>query len=187
MRVILDRQHLGKPSKPNDHGAVNGELRETDLTSAYIEHARDAILEAGGTVYTITDGEYGDRHKRAVAWAKQGSGPCAYVACHINAGGGKYALTEHDARSAGGKSLAWSVVTETAKMAGIVGGKVVALKDGERGLVCIDGIYAGPAGMSGIIYEPGFIDFAGHADLWTPAGLRLVGQALAKGVMAWAS
>lgn len=185
MRAILDRQHLGKPSKPGDHGAVHGALRETDLTEGYIAAAAETLRAAGVEVLVLTEGEYADRHRQAIAWARTLAERCAYVACHVNAGGGRYALAEYDGRSKAGAKLAAALSDACASLPGISAGKVVPLAAGERGWICIDGIYAGPGQLSGAIFEPGFIDAPAHAALWTSEGLRLVGQTLAAGVLAW--
>ena len=83
MRAILARQHLGKPSKPGDHGAVHGNLRETDLTDGYIAAATEALRAAGVEVLVLTEGEYGDRHRRAIAWARTSPKMLDVLAHHI--------------------------------------------------------------------------------------------------------
>ena len=40
--------------------------------------------------------------------------------------------------------------------------------------------------ISGVCFEPFFIDSPAHAQLLTDDGLRLIGQALAVGCMSWA-
>lgn len=34
----------------------------------------------------------------------------------------------------------------------------------------------------GLVYEPGYLDYAGHAALWTKEGLIRVGESLARGL-----
>ena len=188
MLVLLDRQHLGKPSKPGDHGAVHGALRETDLTDGYIAAASAALRARGHVVAVLTEGEYGQRHAEAIARAKAHPGmAAAYLACHVNAGGGTYALVEHDARSAGGKRLADALAAGFAVLPGVSRGKVIALHAGECGWVCLDGIYAGPSTLSAALLEPGFIDVPAHAGLWTAAGLERVGAAISRACERWAS
>jgi len=45
----------------------------------------------------------------------------------------------------------------------------------------IDRMYSSETAC-GLCYEPGFIDTAAHAQMWTPEGLRRVGVALAEGL-----
>lgn len=186
MLVVLDRQHLGKPSKPGDHGAIYGALRETDLTDGYIAAARASLERHGHDVQVLAEGEYGPRQRSAVALARLRRDRVAYVACHVNAGGGTYALAEYDERSEGGCELAHAVAALKQRgLPGITAQRTAPLGPGSRGWVCIAGIYAGPPNLSGVIFEPGFIDAPSHAPLWTAAGLVQVGEALAAGCMAW--
>lgn len=188
MIAILDRQHLGKPSKPGDHGAVHGALRETDLTDAYIAAAADALRRHGHTVEVLVEGEYGTRHHRAREIARGAPKTrCAYVACHVNAGGGTYGLVEYDARSTRGAQLADELAHGLRALPGVTTSRTKGLGAGERGWVCIDGIYAGPANLAGVIFEPGFIDAGGHAGLWTAEGLTRIGTALALACEGWAA
>lgn len=181
MRVILDRQHRGRASKPKDAGtAFNGNV-EADLVERYIAVAVQELRRLGHRVDVMLDGEYGQRHVAAIAIAKVSAEPVLYVACHVNAGGGRYALVEHDARSKGGAAAAAVVAREFASRLTpeVNTGKVVALSAADRGFSCIDGIYAGPANLSAVLFEPGFIDSSQHAGLWTTAGLSRIGVALA--------
>ena len=183
MIIICDRQHLGKPSNPGDHGATHGALRETDLTDAYIAIAAADLRAAGHTVYVLTTGEYGERQKQANAIAVAApTERVYYVACHINAGGGSYGLVEYDGRSAGGARLAAGLALGLGQLPELSAHKTTALQNGERGWVCIAGIYTGPGNIAGAIYEPGFIDPAANAALWTADGLARVGHALASGL-----
>lgn len=180
-RVILDRQHLGKPSNPGDHGATYGALRETDLTEAYIASAV-ASLEAAGIGSTVlVEGEYADRQRQAIGIAKAEAGRVLYVACHVNAGGGDYGLVEYDARSIGGAQAADALAALLPTLPGVSRGRTKGLASNERGFICLGGVYAGPANLCGVIFEPGFIDATAHAGLWTPDGLARVGSALAAG------
>lgn len=183
MPVILDRQHRGRASKPKDAGAAFGGLVEADLVERYIAVAAAELRRLGHRVELLVDGEYGDRHRRANELARSSAERSAYVACHVNAGGGRYALVEHDARSKGGKAAAVVVADELTRLLApeVNGGKVVPLDAGTRGFSCIDGIYAGPGQLCAVLFEPGFIDTPSHAALWTTAGLSRVGLALAAG------
>ena len=185
--IILDRQHRGRASKPKDAGAAFKGYVEADLVERYIAVATQELKRLGHRVEVLLSGEYGSRHVEAIALAKASKERCLYVACHVNAGGGRYALVEHDSRSKGGAAAAAIVAREFAlRLAPEVNtGKVVALGSADRGFACIDGIYAGPANLSAVLFEPGFIDSSQHAGLWTTAGLSRIGVALAAGCDAW--
>lgn len=186
MIILLDRQHAGKPDK-QDHGAVHGELVETDLTLAYGNHLVTYLRERGHTVICYGwpgfVGSYAQRQAMAVEVAK--AHPlerCIYVALHVNAGGGTYALVEYDARSAGGAKVARALAASLDGLAEVTAGKVEAMDSGTRGFVCLAGIYAGPSNLCGVLVEPGFIDSDAHASLWTAEGLARVAGALGVGL-----
>jgi len=193
--VILDRQHHGKPNR-DDRGArteIDGAtVWEVDLTAAYIENATALLTSEGHTVHLLDSGWYGERHERAGEIARENPDQLvAYAACHVNAGGGSYALVLHDQRSRGGQALAESI----ADTLGSVGAPNIdrsIVRSTERGgtwgraHTTIAGIWDAPGNCSGVCFEPMFIDSAGHRDLLTPEGLRVIGHALAVGCMQWA-
>jgi N-acetylmuramoyl-L-alanine amidase len=186
MLVILDRQHGDRRNgRPFDPGATFGPLRETDLCDAYIAVAAEVLRSRGHEVETFTTGPYDLRHSRAVSLARGFGVRVAYVACHVNAGGGSYALVEYDARSRGGTALAEALAEKLGTLPEVTAGKTKALSPGARGFVCIDGIYSGPANIAAALVEPGFVDTEAHAELWTPAGLQRIGTAIALAVEAW--
>jgi hypothetical protein len=191
--VILDRQHAGKPGK-NDRGAsveLDGRtVYEVDLTRAYIEAATDLLNAEGHAVYVLEDGWYSARHARACEIARENPDErIAYVACHINAGGGSYGLVLHDARSRGGHALAEAVADALGTDNAALDRTLVRAADHEgswaRAMTTIKGIYSGPGNLSGICYEPFFIDSKRNQALMTADGLRAVGRALAVGCMQW--
>lgn len=185
MLVILDRGHGQKAhGAPFDPGAMANGLREVDLTAAYIGHAEVRLRALGHRVEVLDSGTYDQRHARAIAWA-DGAGRALYVQCHINAGGGSYALVEHDARSKAGRRASDALGVSLADLPGVSSVKVRGLTASERGWTCIDDIYAAPS-MCGLIYEPGFIDAPAHASLWTADGLARIGAALAEGIARYA-
>lgn len=186
MLIVLDRGHGDKGAGKLDPGVVAGGLREIDLTGAYISHATDILRAAGHQVVTLDSGTYDARHRLAMDLSSRSPGRALYVQCHVNAGGGRYAAAEHDARSTAGRRAAAALMDATDDLEEIRGTHVWALQAGDRGWVCIDDIYAAPR-MCGVIFEPGFIDAPQHAPLWTPPGLRRVGAALALGVQRYAS
>jgi hypothetical protein len=216
MLLILDVQHTGRASRPGDMGAaydldsdgVAGEQgeREVDLVRGYVAAAQERATELGWTVHVLDTGEYSERHQRAAELAR-GSTKAAYFACHVNAGKGSYALVRPDYRSTGGAILGGAVASALSMLrpeitrarveplypdayAALTRGRAVDTAAGAawwtRGWSCIAGIYAGPATLSGVLVEPGFIDWSGHRALWTPEGLVRVGRALVDGVRRWA-
>ncbi len=184
MRVILDRGHGQKArGAAFDPGVTLGTLREVDLSAAYIAEAQTRLLAAGHAVDLLNHGTYDARHATAVALAAQSPTEQAlYVQCHVNAGGGKYGLVEHDARSATGRKAALSLADALDELPEVPRVRVLALHPADRGWVCIDDIHASP-NLCAALYEPFFIDASSHAALRTSEGLRRVGAALAEGVL----
>jgi hypothetical protein len=195
MRVIFDVQHTGRPSRPGDMGAAydldgdgvrneEGE-REVDMTRAYVA-AAVAVLACSGVPADVLDsGEYGERHRRADNIARGVNGPVVYVACHVNAGGGRYGLVLRDARSSGGEALARTLAVELRRLPELGDTRASTLSANDRGWACIDGIWQGPANLCGVLLEPFFLDSATHRALTKPAGLARVGGAIAAGCLAF--
>jgi len=180
--VVLDRGHGQKPDR-FDPGVTLGKLREIDLATAYITHAAGLLTAAGHTVHLLHSGSYDARHREALRLV--GSERGLYVQCHLNAGKGTYGLVMHDGRSSEGKHAAECFAATLGAMPEISRREVWPLTRDSRGWACIDGIWPAPR-MCGLVFEPGFIDAPAHVELWTPAGLRRVGEALAAGVRAFA-
>lgn len=200
LHVFLDRQHYGKP-RPNhtDRGVPvdrdgdgKVETHEADLTPRYIAAAKAHLEAAGHTVTLVDTGTYSDRHAAVCNLARalpNAQRPAAYVACHLNAGGGSYGLIVPDARSKGGKAVAEQVKQSlrgsfsSAELADV---KVFHGQSGDwtsNAWNTIKGIWAGPSWLSGICYEPVFVDT--HRALLSDANLDRIGVALANGLMAW--
>lgn len=205
LMVIFDRQHAGKvgrgpgEARSEDLGALmRGSTRDTmeaDLTPFYIAAAR-AHLESAGTAVRIidplTDGprlSYGARQERAKWWAKQHPDhELVYLACHLNAGGGDYAITGHDPRSASGRAVAQFIALQLATLPPVSRSRVEALRDAwARGLPCIEGVYSGPGNVRGVLLEPLFVDHREHVKFIEAGGLTQVGNAIADGLLAWAA
>ena len=199
MIVIFDRQHYGKPNQ-NDLGAgvdldgdgtVETAEREANLTPLYYLPAKAALEALGHTVYVLDSGWYSDRHERANQIARDNPDEwVAYLACHINAGGGDYAVMINDARSGNGKRLAEALAQSIsdAKLAGISRSLVrgaSADNDWSRAYTTIKGIYSGPGNISGVCVEPFFIDRPEHQWLASAQGGRAIADALVAGLVAW--
>ena len=188
LRVVLDVGHtLASGGRPP---ARHGDLLEHRLAMAYAVHAFEALEQAGAAVGLVAAGRYRTRQDLGTQIAD------AYIACHINAGGGTYGLCLYDQRSRQGRALAERVassmslawVPRTISSAR----HAAAMPEDDRGvrhwtanaLELIKHVYPGRA--CGLVYEPGFLDNPDHQLLWTPDGLREVGHVLARGVLAWA-
>jgi len=198
--ALFDIQHVGRPSRPGDLGAacdldgdgvVEPDEREVALVRQYVAEARTRLEAAGVRVVVLEHGEYRERHAQAGEEAR-GARRAAYVACHVNAGGGDYGLVVFDGRSVLGRALADRlcealVMRCRPPLTRAVTSWTASASDASpypRAWSCIQGIYRGPAGLSGCLYEPFFLDRPDHAALATEDGLRRVGAALAAGVLA---
>ncbi len=202
--LIWDRQHAGKRSRPSDMGAaadVDGDgriatwEREAELTPRYIQ---PGIVEAEvwGLESKLIDplgaglqADYPQRHREAVSLA-QGRPRAAYLACHLNAGGGDYALVGHVPRSTLGRALAEAIATELELSIPVISRCRVEALEGRwaRGLPTIRGALApGLPGLAGVLLEPLFLDAPEHQAYIHEGGLTAVGQAIARGVRRWAN
>jgi len=198
MIVIFDRQHYGKPGKSDlgagydldQDGNVELQEREANLTPLYIDPARKMLEGLGHTVHVLDAGWYSERHKQANAIAAATEEPVAYLACHINAGRGDYAVMIHDERSAGGKQLANNLTAalfdhNPPGIRRFLVRGASASNAWRRGFSTIRGIYAGPANISGVCVEPYFIDHPGHRVLASPEGGSALAEALVDGLIQW--
>ncbi len=219
--VVLDIQHAGEPSRRDlgashdldGDGIVEECEHEARLTPIYAAAAQQVLEAAGHTVVIETAGTYASRHKRTIAAAKKAGTPAAYVACHLNAGGGDYGLVCWDYRSECGAKMAKLVgaaltlefssdelrrVYPAEKSACAPSKKPGALSeawkwemlpkyDGSvfwpRPYATISGIYRGPATLSAICFEPVFMDT--HGALLDGRGLFRMGSALGLGLLQW--
>jgi hypothetical protein len=201
MFVIFDRQHYGKPGKSDlgagydldQDGDVAAQEREANLTPLYIEPAKKLLEGLGHTAYVFDSGWYSERHAKANALAAHfPNDRVAYLACHVNAGRGDYAVMIHDERSGGGKGLAAALsgAVSDRNLPGIRRSLVRAASAGndwKRGYTTIKGIYSGPANISGVCVEPYFIDREEHRYLTTVQGGREIAEALVDGLVRWSA
>lgn len=200
MIIILDRQHIGKPNRHDlgagvdldGDGEISPDEREANLTPYYIDAAAEYATARGHSVYIIETGHYTDRHRRACDIARSSPDQkVAYAAAHLNCGGGSYGVILHDQRSRGGLALASAVAENLGSAADQWLSRSLVKPCSPQGswsraFGTIGGIYAGPAWLSGICFEPCFMDYEGHRELLTPQGLALIGRALAQGCIDWA-
>ena len=199
MIVIFDRQHYGKPGRSDmgagydidADGVVEDQEREANLTMRYIEPAIEALKLKGSEVHLLDSGWYPDRHTMANNIARQNPGEkVAYLACHVNAGKGDYMVCIHDSRSMNGRDLATSIAQTAAyrRMPDVrrfLTRAANATNDWRRGYSTIKGIYLGPSNISGICFEPYFLDSTEHSYLSTHEGGEIIAEALAHGIERW--
>ncbi len=177
MLVILDLQHIGKPGKKDLGGAhdldgdglVEQGENEADLTPIYVEAAVETLQAQGIHTEVLSKGSYAERWKQAAKLANVVNGPVAYVACHLNMGEGDYGLVCFDDRSAGGARMAREIGAELTQafsrpeLRRVISDPRAATSNFPRALNTIKGIYKGPANLSGVCFEPLFLD--SHATL----------------------
>lgn len=189
LTVAVDVQHLYRPSKPNDQGALftgpdGGKTSEAQLSTVYAGALCEWFRARGATVITndrtagVLVGEYWTRNHQAAAL-----GASVYLACHVNAGGGRYAMVEHMRGSPGG-ALGLAIVAMLSSLVPeLTGNKVKPLARGERGAVCIQGF---PGDLGGaVLLEPFFGDYPAHRPLWSALRLAGIAGAIGEGVARW--
>jgi len=186
--VILDRQHIGKPNKPDDLGAYSelSQEYEAHMVGRYLLETEWTLRKLGHRVVVLSDGHYNNRHKRANEFFAREAGACIYLAGHLNAGGGNYSAIFHDHRSAMGAAAALYIKDALGKIDGLESSKTLQAQPSDwtsNAFHTIDGIYAGRG--CGLCLEPFFIDAKQHSHLMADEGLEQVGNAIAVGVDAW--
>ncbi len=194
--VYLDRQHSGKPGRPNDRGAavdldgdgkIQRDEQEAALTARYLLACELALLEMGHTVIPISDGTYNERHRRVNRYAgtfKAGR-PQLYLAAHLNAGGGDYGMIGTDYRSRSGSELASRIARQLRQVAPELNGVKCVEARPDNWTRNMFATISGVTQPIGVCLEPCFLDQPSHADLLTAAGLSTIGRAIAAGVDAF--
>lgn len=190
LRVAVDVQHLYRPHLPNDQGSVyrltdGSTVTEGHAATMYAEAIAAHLRAAGAAVLTNPDlsGYYSARQRHASEW-----GAHLYLACHVNAGGGAYALIEHMPVEAmpGLAALDTSDLARriglglSDQVAGIIGWRQVELAPGARGRVCVAG-FTGPHAL----LEPFFGDNPQHQPLLAAPKLKLIGDVIGSAVVNW--
>jgi N-acetylmuramoyl-L-alanine amidase len=189
LRVAVDVQHVYKLDVPEDRGArfvlANGtHLWEAQAATVYAQ-ALAAWLAARGAVVLTNDprkgdltGSYPRRNRQAGAF-----GAHAYLACHLNAGGGKYAALEYPAGYSGAilaRTIGAQLVNDFKEVIPVH--KEVPLTAGQRGWVCVGGV---PTAVAAVLLEPFFGDYRPAQMLLDPQRLSMVGESIATGLAAW--
>lgn len=160
--IVLDVQHMGKPHRPDDRGAVSANSDyESDLALKYALCIRTRFMKEGFKTFLMTHGTYQERHVWANTYCD--SKTSLYLACHINAGGGSYPLIEHTE----------TAMEQTRAIAKLIAKKFDDLSQDyfspaqiwkiakkERGWGCIS-----DTNMSALLLEPLFIDNSYHLEV----------------------
>lgn len=201
LRVALDVQHLYKPKLRSSQGGTGAKAHpESDRGTRFVTAAGTVVWEAeaattyagacasylrdrGAEVLTndpvhgILTGSYGSRNRAAIAFHAD-----VYIACHVNAGHGSYALTEF-ATGNPGYGLGNAIGAELWQVSErILNAKSQELKPGDRGLVCIREV---PNWIAGVIVEPFFGDTLSMQPLLETPELVRIGEAIARGIVQW--
>lgn len=167
--IILSVGHMGKPPGPNrldnpfDRGASINGIYESDLALRYAIFIRERFFVRGYKTFLITHGSYYERH----LWANRNcpAKSSLYLSCHLNAGEGRYSLTEHyyDA-SDQTKQIAENIATQFHQVLGteypdmsFAPGGVREIPKCWRGSVCLEN-----TAMSALLIEPFFLDNPEH-------------------------
>lgn len=192
LRVAVDVQHLYREGEhARDRGSVytlkDGlVVVESDAVMIYAQSLAAALRELGATVWSndpaqrLLIGPYTRRHRDAA-----NLGANLYLACHLNAGRGSYALAEYAALGPWVRQsnrLATEVVQALDReFTQVTRGIVRGLGNGERGAVCIRSFDRGPA----VLLEPLFGDHPMHQQLLDHASLKSIGLSIARSVTTW--
>lgn len=161
--VILDVQHMGQPHKPFARGAQTDGKYEADLALRYAICTRERFLLAGYKTFLVCHGAYEERH----FWANVSCNTrtSLYVACHLNAGGGKYPLVEYycDAGERTRRIAKFIAFKFSDKLVSpneascFSQAQVWQIAHKARGWVCLSGTK-----MSAVLVEPLFVDNPAH-------------------------
>ena len=189
LTVAVDIQHAYRDSHAGDEGAVftdaaGGHTTEVQLSTVYAIALATWFRARGATVITndrkagTLFGEYWTRNHQAAAY-----GACVYLACHVNAGGGKYAACEY-MNGTPGAALSLAILAMLPGWAPEIHGSVSKpLSRGERGAVCIEAFPADKG--AAVILEPFFGDCPAHRPLWAAPRLQRLAGAIGEGVARW--
>lgn len=180
--IFIDTGH-GRKSDRYDPGAPPSATEPHQTEAVIVRHlsaALSAVLHRRGVAHDLVPdlGDYSVRHRwvwdRVIDLPKEEMH--LYAQLHCNAGGGSYALAEHDARSRRGGTAAAVLADRLGPLVG--GGQVRALGPDSRGITCLRGIWDVPR-CCGVILEPGFLDTPDHDRLWLGPGISELARVLA--------
>lgn len=174
MLVTLDLGHVGRTG--GRAGAVSRGLREDSIVVGYASRAAQRLIEAGITVELAGAGAYPARRRAA-----RDVNSDAYLALHVNAGGGDYGLLLHlpdEASAALARHLASAMRSLGPRR------WVVDVAGTPKWPEATSALLAG-TGCASVLVEAGFLDNPAHDGMWGPTGQRAIGDAIATGVLAW--
>ena len=193
--LILDVGHVGKPAPDHrDRGATADGRVESDLAMRYVLAAEVYAVKLGLAVHVVQPGpsgmRYSERHREAVQVAQRDrSRRWLYLQCHLNSAerDPRYGLVGYDPRSAAGKRAAELLSASLAvELAGTIDRARAEAAEGDwsRMMSTIAGIYVGPGTLSGVCFEPCFIQ---SRTLEQADTVAKIGRALVDGAVRWAA
>jgi N-acetylmuramoyl-L-alanine amidase len=181
--IFLDVGH----GHGGDQGARHGSLAEREVCERLCDEVHRQATAAGLAV-TLVPSTWRYPHRHTWVRAQERQGRHLYVQLHANAGGGRYGLALHDARSSGGAAAAQVLAAALDDLPEITGSRTGTVQPGDgdgfdRGLICIDGIWSA-RWTCAVLLEVGFLDQPDHAEL---LGARMPVQAAAivEGLRRW--
>lgn len=189
LRVCVDVQHLYRDGKhAGDRGSLyvlasGAKVYETQAATTYAGalcawlRARGAAVLTNEPASGILTGPYSRRNEAANAWHAD-----AYLACHVNAGGGAYALTEYVVAT-GAAPLGERIGVAIAQAFPVIrGARTNPLLRGQRGAVCVE---ACTAVRAALVVEPFFGDNKQHQGLLAAPSLLRLGETIGGAVAEW--
>lgn len=194
LRAFLNVGHTGRHNQIGynvDRGAHCTPVGdEVSMVWEYVNEARKVIDQAGHSAVVQSWGAYREQQQHAEVVAKSyDEDRCVWVGCHLNAGPGRYGLVLFDQRSIRGRDYATAVSgrlraslpRDAVPDVKTVGTEVNDQWGNARSI--ITGLYAGPANICGLVYEPVFLSEPTHHQFLTAEGLKNIGRALANGLL----
>lgn len=188
LRIVVDVQHLYRPAKPLDRGAVytlaNGtRTDEASATLLYAASMRKWLAAQGASVLFndpargVLVGPYSRRNREAFAFRAN-----AYLACHLNSGGGAYGMAEYMGLGRGQALAEMFAARLPALEPRIATARAKALTTTERGAVCIREV---PGSCAAVLLEPFFGDYRPHQSLLAAPELHHLGEMFGHIVADW--
>jgi N-acetylmuramoyl-L-alanine amidase len=189
--IYIDVQHIGKPNRTRDMGASIGdapEQTEAYWTSLYAFYMEMHLRSLGYAVFRLSDGTYRSRHERVNLYEDTiaGDGPSVYIACHINAGGGRgsYGAMFYDYRSTNGSNLADAISETMQALPHLATVKKIPADPSDWTRNAYHTIKGVNRPVS-ICAEPFFIDNELHQEYMTLDMIKLIGREMANGIHLW--
>ena len=185
LKVAVDVQHLWKPPPhQHDRGAHfkltgGATMWETDCSLIYAQALGNWLRDRGADVLenSAAPMSYGARNRAANDW-----GADAYLACHVNAGGGRYPLAMFMSTTPG-EALGFTILQRiTAAFPVLAAPQLKPLHSNDRGAVCIE---ACSGRTAAIVLEPFFGDRPEHQVIMTAPELGRLGRTIGEGLASW--